>query len=124
MLRKEIEELTERLSVLHRQEIEAIKEVSLKCGHCNYTQKIRSTPILQYSGYVKPHGCTGGDYYKAHDELYFLCPECRDLNIIDSQHPEYAFLLHSENLLKYYSKKFSTKAIKSELSANLRETKE
>jgi Zn finger protein HypA/HybF involved in hydrogenase expression len=131
MLRKEIEELTERLSVLHQQEIKAIKEVSLKCEHCNYTQKIGSTPILQYCGYVKPHGCTNGDYYKAHAELYFLCPECGDLNIIDSQYPEYELLSHSENLLKYYSKKFSTKAIKSELSAylagtpnNLRETKE
>lgn len=51
----------------------------LTCYHCNQQTVISSLTYIQTHWYVRPHGCSGGDYWLP-GEGRFKCPHCDKIN--------------------------------------------
>lgn len=49
----------------------------IECPHCEETQRLKHSHVIQTYWYTEPYGCTGGDYWNAgHKEV--VCNECGD----------------------------------------------
>ena len=67
--------LQERMKALS-----ALKESSIvECYSCDAELTVKDLIYIQYYNYVKPYGCTEGDYWQEH-EGSFYCPECGEEN--------------------------------------------
>lgn len=55
----------------------APKEIvgSIKCLGCGKVHKATNIDLLELEHYVRPSGCTDGDYW-AHSEYFILCEQC------------------------------------------------
>lgn len=74
----EVEELLEQNQAAEDRLREKRKELdaqrTLPCEACDDAHQIQDTTLVQKYFYIRPHGCTGGDYWKR-GELQFICPE-------------------------------------------------
>lgn len=54
-----------------------LKDAEVQCLNksCGAYLRIGDLTYIQTHWYVQPHGCTGGDYYRA-GEGQFKCPKC------------------------------------------------
>jgi len=61
----------------------AIKEQKqnsiIECQSCGGMHRIQDLTYIQTHFYIRPHGCTGGDYWKQGEGQY-RCPACSHLN--------------------------------------------
>lgn len=71
----------------------------LKCQECSKTSSLGEWDFVQDHWYVRPHGCTGGDYWKSHEvqTCHIVCPKCRKMNYIYN-HPARERLVELSNI--------------------------
>jgi len=69
----------ERLARLKDSERRLLRRVSVKCHECGATHAIGALTYIQTHWYVRPSGCTDGDYYN-NGEGKWDCPACGLVN--------------------------------------------
>ena len=74
-VRKQIEEKSFELAKLRMQEKTLLEQKKIKCPRCNKRHTICEISLIQEHFYVRPHGCTGGDYWND-AEIGFRCSKC------------------------------------------------
>ncbi len=84
-LAAQIAPLNTALAALAEKQFALIKTgVRLKCRECGKTSPLGTWDFMRDHWYIQPHGCTDGDYWKAHEvqTCYIVCPHCRKMNYI------------------------------------------
>lgn len=74
-LRKIEQERTKILTKIKKRE----KQKTIQCASCDHEHKIGELTAIQTHWYVKPEGCSGGDYWNE-GELQYICPETKTRN--------------------------------------------
>lgn len=75
-LESKIANLQDQINDLRRQAEEEKGHQRIVCPHCNKQPRINECTYIQTHWYVRPHGCTGGDYWNQ-GEGRFRCPRCQ-----------------------------------------------
>jgi len=100
-IRKQIVTKSVELAVLRSQEKTLLERKKIKCPRCGTYHTISKTVLFQEHFYVRPHGCTGGDYWND-AEIGFVCTKC-DNFITDYHNPKIKELKHLfENIILVY----------------------
>lgn len=68
-------DLKERIAVLNQELSEVESRRTIQCSHCKKRTPISKGTIIEKFWHVPPSGCTGGDYWK-HDEWLYFCNHC------------------------------------------------
>lgn len=78
-LKKKIEKKKNKIKELEEQLVESYRDETLYFPCCDKTQRIRDTIKVISEYYVAPYSCSGGDYWKDDDTLYFQCNSCKQI---------------------------------------------
>ena len=73
--RERVNELKAQLDEAEDELKASKKEIRVRCSKCSGLTAVGELTYIQTFWYVLPHGCTGGDYWKA-GEGKFECPKC------------------------------------------------
>lgn len=68
-----IKQLEKQLEEAKKEEAEQNARKRFKCG-CGSYHSIKDCEVIQTHWYVRPYGCTGGDYWNQ-GELKIICPK-------------------------------------------------
>lgn len=74
-----------------------------KPGGCGMALEIGELIYIQTNWYVRPYGCTGGDYYKQ-GEAAFVCPKCGGRNRLYPKPEIVALKRHFKSVVEEYDK--------------------
>ncbi len=87
--------LKAELSLIGERKIEAARRKILSCAYCRKVSAIFLWVFVQKHSYVRPYGCTEGDYWNRDeaDVCDIICPKCGKANYVYN-HPQ------KENILK------------------------
>lgn len=77
------------LSKLNERKRQVIRRMFIRCRECRSASRLASWGFIQKLWYVRPTGCTEGDYWKHHETetCDLVCPKCRKRNYIYN-HPQ------------------------------------
>lgn len=78
-LSRRLEELHQATQVVEAQLANADARKKFLCQACKKMHAIKDCVVIQTHYYVRPHGCTGGDYWCA-GELQVVCPKTKIRN--------------------------------------------
>lgn len=74
-IKARLKELSAEQDTLHDQLDEIKARKTLKCQKCGKRTQVKKLTLIQTHWYVRPYGCTGGDYWNE-GEKQFDCPKC------------------------------------------------
>lgn len=78
ILKKEVEDKEEELRLLREAIGAEAGNQRIKCPACGKQPKLSMCTYIQTHWYVRPTGCTGGDYWRS-GEGQFRCPRCESI---------------------------------------------
>ncbi|MEW6617391.1 MAG: hypothetical protein AB1333_03145 [Patescibacteria group bacterium] len=88
-----------------------VKQYLITCKHCKKENPISSWIFIQIKHYVRPHGCTGGDYWinGKTETCTITCPECARGNYLYN-HPQKTEIVELADL-PFFDKKMIFKDV-------------
>jgi len=91
---KQVEKAKAALSKAEKALEEVKKRAAIKCARCGVSHAIARQEYIQTYWYVRPYGCTEGDYWND-GEAQWECPDCKFLNRFDDRKDKYTTLPNS-----------------------------
>lgn len=76
---KLVEEIEQQLELAKRMRHAASRRRKIRCTSCGKLHIVGKLTYIQTHHYVKPFGCTGGDYW-TESEGQYICPSCGHRN--------------------------------------------
>ena len=80
-LEKQLKKLEEEKNQIMERIDERNSKRKIECRACESAHQIKDLELIQTQEYVKPSGCTDGDYY-IDGEMQYICPKTRIINRI------------------------------------------
>jgi hypothetical protein len=72
-IEKQITELENELQVLRSNKM-------IQCPKCKKKTRLNKATVIDKYHYVRPSGCSGGDYHTFSNEYYLYCEKCDTFN--------------------------------------------
>lgn len=88
VISKKEKELQKQFDQIKKDLLEEKKNRKVACGNCSKLMRIGALDITDVYGYIRPSGCTGGDYW-THGYYEFKCPHCKGMYRLGKMSFEY-----------------------------------
>ena len=75
----EIQSLAAEIAALRNKQSQIRKNAMIKCAQCDHGMRVADIDLLDLQYYVRPSGCTDGDYH-VHSEYNYICENCQVRN--------------------------------------------
>lgn len=71
-----IENIDKEIAALRERKVQLLKNKTIKCPKCEKRTALKNATIISNYHYVKPYGCTEGDYWTFSDNYHYYCNKC------------------------------------------------